>query len=137
MVAVLFPLLIILIWIVYISQKSLTPNEVLEQKDSLIGKTITVTGRADISSIIRCTLMFCPPDNECCNSCSGYLVLSGEKEKITLTGTYLNKSVECSGNDCKMSCYPLEKSKTYKATGLWKKELNEYNLQLVAFSVVG
>lgn len=118
-------------------KKSLTPEEVLEQKDTLTGKAITVIGKADVSPIIRCTLLLCPPDNECCNFCSGALVLWGEKEKITLTGNYLDKTVVCSGSECEITCYPLERNKTYKINGIWKRELNDYYLQLTGFSVVG
>jgi hypothetical protein len=79
--------------------------------DSHIGKEIQVKGELALHPIQKCTLQICN-DDPCCRSCSaGAILLEGEK--------YLEiKGIECSGNNCEMSCGELEVGKVYIITGI-------------------
>ncbi len=129
--------LISLIFVALISgcvQGSLTPERVMQLKDSLLGQRISVVGIATISDVI-CTLAECGPDNPCCNACGGNLVLGGNTEEILLFGEYEGKRVGCSGNNCEFmeNCYPLELDKKYEVTGMWTKTPYEYYLEIEEF----
>lgn len=114
----------------------LTPEELLADKDFFLDKNVTVKGIANIGSMI-CTLLVCPETNPCCNACGGNLILEDKISKITIIGNYQNKSVGCSGDNCKQICYPLDKGKMYKVSGIWKKEYDEYYLYLTSFQQIG
>jgi len=110
----------------------LTPERVLGMKDSLLGQRISVIGAAGISDI-RCTLIECGEDNPCCNACGGSLLLEGNREKILLYGEYEGENVGCGGNECELTCYPLEIGKKYEVTGIWNKTRFEYYLEIESF----
>lgn len=114
-------------------EEVLTPKEVLERKDELLNKKITVKGVAK-EGLIGCTEMECPPEQPCCNSCSGSLELEKAGSKIKLTGPYNGKSVSCSGNECSIKCWPLTKGKEYRATGTWKRKEENYYLEISSFT---
>ena len=116
--------------------QALTPQQVLHQKDSLLGKSITVEGIAAIG-LERCTLMACTQEQPCCNSCAANLILTGDGANITVSGEWEGKEVGCEGNDCGLTCWPLEEGKRYSVSGIWNSSLGEYSLELKAFSEAG
>lgn len=104
--------------------------EMWNKKDSFLDKQVTLEGRGDIARKF-CTEMGCSLFNPCCNTCSGELGLRinkdtvvpiyGSKTQDGRYGLYNGREVGCSGNTCYMGCYPLEKGKKYKVTGIFKK----------------
>lgn len=128
-----------------------TPSEVNAQKDSLLGKNITVRGVADVYAL-RCTLRDCAVP--CCNECFGSLVLKDEDFNplespgqdvpppdqnaiILLRGDYGGQEAGCFGNECEQTCYPLNEGGIYVATGTWEKENGGYFLRLAGFEHKG
>jgi hypothetical protein len=114
--------------------QALTPEQVMQQKDNLLDKTITVIGKAEVGRQI-CTLAVCNPDTPCCNTCSGSLMLSGGAN-ITLAGGWQNQQVGCGGTNCIVSCWPMQEGKTYSVTGVWNKSYGEYALEVKSFEDV-
>ena len=103
-------------------------------KDTLLNKEITVQGTAVVGWRI-CTLIMCPHDQTCCNSCSGNLMLSGDGN-ITLTGSWNGTEIGCGGTECALTCSPLEEGKQYRVTGTWKSSQGEYALELKNFEEI-
>jgi hypothetical protein len=99
----------------------LSPQMVLANKDLLLNQTITVRGIARADKRVLCTLMACPVENPCCNMCGAALQLCESESCLTLAGTYAGTQVGCSGNECGLTCFPLEQGLTYQVTGVWKK----------------
>jgi hypothetical protein len=110
----------------------LTPVEVIEQQDKWLNKTITVQGIAG-TLWLTCTEEACDPDYPCCNICSGSLALYPDVGAFTQSpneGPYSYQSdgpaigLEfpngggCTGNDCEVTCEPLQLGKRYTVTGL-------------------
>jgi hypothetical protein len=130
--------LISIVFVVLVSgcvSEILTPERVLELKDSLVGQRISVIGGASIDTVI-CTEAVCTPEYPCCNGCSANLMLEGSnREMILLYGVYEGVAVECSGNNCEFmeNCYPLEIGKRYEVTGMWTKTRFEYYLEIEDF----
>ena len=94
---------------------ALTPEEVFQQKEDLIGQDITVQGTV-LELWRHCTEEECPEQNPCCNACwcgVGFWVdVSGGRE-IALSGSDIN----CSGDGCTVTCRPFEFGVTYVITG--------------------
>jgi len=127
--------LISVIFVVLVSgciQGSLTPEDVLQSKDSLLGERITVIGTADVYRMI-CTMVMCTEDDPCCNACGGSLGLKDAKEKIMLSGEYEGVKAGCGGNNCEQTCHPLEIDKKYEVTGTWNQTRGEYYLEIEGF----
>jgi len=114
-----------------VSIKNLTEN-----REQYKGKEINVSGVADAGRTM-CTLIFCSEENPCCNSCSGNSVLKDGEYAIEIRGEYNGKVVGCSGDNCNISCYPMERGKKYKVTGIFEKENEDYYLELKNFEGVG
>ncbi len=112
-------------------QKTLTVTDIIEKKDEMINQQISIEGIAGIDKL-RCTLMACPVENPCCNSCGGSLALSDDRNSIGIRGQYEGKGVSCSGSECSQSCYPLERGKKYTITGTLRKEGGLY-IELKSF----
>ena len=74
-----------------------SPDAVIKQASELSGKMISIRGELKMDDCI-CTMMDCPPENPCCNSCDCSLVFSGKSGKITL----LNR--KCSTKNCETVC---------------------------------
>lgn len=121
---------------------------VWNNKYSFVDKQITVVATADYpNGGLICTQLACGLE-ECCNTCSSTLVLridrttaleiSGPEEK----GFYDGRSVGCDGDDCKVSCYPLEPGNEYLVTGILRKEtishlnVDLFHLELKNFGLV-
>lgn len=127
--------LIILTVLVLVSgciQQSLTPDDVLQNKEAFLGKEITVTGKAGTGNVF-CTREECKPTEPCCNTCSGRLTLKGFSESIILSGSYQGKKATCTGNNCNLTCYPLEREETYQVTGTLVQKYGKVYLELKDF----
>ncbi|NQU77505.1 hypothetical protein HQ544_02295 [Candidatus Falkowbacteria bacterium] len=123
-----------------------TPKEVWDNRESLVGKQIVVSGKAGLYQV-ACTQMAC----ECCNSCGGGVGLEIDDENVLLVVgneavenqglfgyLYDGKEVGCGGGECDISCYPFEKGKRYRVVGTlrvkeYKISRDEYYLELEAF----
>jgi hypothetical protein len=101
----------------------LTPEQILENPEAYLDQTITITGEVQ-QLLCMSTLMYCPPENPCCNSVScgeGFMV---DRQTITLKGK------RCSGNDCEVTCdiepgnYTLT-GRFYKAEGTFYFDIIE------------
>ena len=99
----------------------LSPQMVLANKELLLNRTITVRGIAEADARVLCTLMACSHENPCCNMCGAALQLCDAGSCITLSGTYSGRQVGCSGNECGLTCFPLEQGRIYQVIGVWKK----------------
>jgi len=131
------------------TSKIYTTSEVWSNRNSLVNRQITVEGTADYYQV-ACTEMACP--GGCCNSCGGGLGLRinedrvlnvrGESKEKGNYGLYNEKQVGCSGNECDIKCFPLEKGKEYSVTGILKKEswdvapYEEFYLELKIFKLI-
>ncbi|MEM7820649.1 MAG: hypothetical protein QW751_00405 [Candidatus Aenigmatarchaeota archaeon] len=113
----------------------LTPEQVIQQKDFLLGKSITVEGVATFG-LERCTLLVCVPEHPCCNTCDANLILAGTEQNITISGEWKGRQVACKGNECGLTCWPLKEGRRYHVSGIWSSNLGQYTLELKSFSEV-
>jgi len=74
-----------------------SPDAVIKQASELSGKTISINGELKMDDCI-CTMMTCPPENQCCNSCDCNLVFTGKSGKIILWNR------KCSTKNCETVC---------------------------------
>ena len=107
---------------------TLTIDGVLEDPNSYVDTEITVTG---IVQKFRsfCTLMYCDEENPCCNTCGSGIALGGDTGMLDVRGTYEGREMGCSGNNCKMECWPEEGS-TATLTGVLKESYGEIYLEV-------
>jgi hypothetical protein len=98
----------------------LTPEIVFQQKEDLIGQNITVRGTAQ-ALWPHCTEIVCPEQNPCCNACwcgVGFWADVSEGKDIALSAP----DIDCSGNECLITCQPFEFGVTYVVTGSLREE---------------
>ena len=115
-----------------INDRTLTPETVIERQDEFLNKTISVKGIAGTLWMI-CTEEGCDPDRPCCNSCFGSLALYQNADSFIESpdeGPYAYQSNEpalglefpngkgCGGNECEVTCEPLQLGERYTITGL-------------------
>ena len=113
----------------------LSPQAVLANKDTLIDQVITVRGTVAPSMLVLCTLMACPAENPCCNSCGADLQLCENGSCITVSGDEAGLQVGCSGNECGLTCTPVQEGTVHNISGVWRKKAsNEYVLELRSVS---
>ncbi len=96
----------------------------INHSEEYINKTITIEGTVTMGPT-TCTMMMCPPENPCCNSCGAQLVLYDNTSMIDTSGS-------CGGTECNMTCSPLELHKTYKVTGIWKNNI----LEIISYELI-
>ncbi len=130
-VLVLFAMLFILIAVSACvqNQVALSVDDAIAKRSGLINQNISVEGIAGAEKV-RCTLMNCPEDNPCCNSCGGSLILSDGKAGLEIRGVYEGRGIGCSGNNCNQTCYPMERGKKYIITGALKESYGELYIEL-------
>ena len=60
----------------------------------------------NVYSESMCTAMACAEENQCCNSCGGYLYIAESKESMDRTYIYKGgeEFYQCRGNECEMKC---------------------------------
>ncbi|MDO8480948.1 MAG: hypothetical protein Q7S65_03970, partial [Nanoarchaeota archaeon] len=87
----------------------LTAEQVLASPENYSGKTLTLLATPE-PGLTRCTMMACSEENPCCNSCGGQLTIGG------ISGIVIEGST-CSGNECNLSCSPMEQGVSYSITG--------------------
>jgi hypothetical protein len=90
----------------------LSPEKVLYQAESLADQRITIQGTIEQLGQY-CTEAVCPETTPCCNSCTGQVGFQEASKRIYLTGS----EIGCSGDSCKVTCYPFELGQTYIVTG--------------------
>jgi hypothetical protein len=112
----------------------LTVGDVLERKDEFLNRKVLVSGKADASKPI-CTLRACMPENPCCNSCSGNLVLKDGGE-LLIRGSYNGKEIGCRGDECNLTCFPLERGRTYRVYGTLEEEDGKIYLIIESFDAI-
>lgn len=98
----------------------LTPEEVFQQKENLIGHSITVRGTAQ-ALWSHCTEIVCPEQDPCCNACwcgVGFWADVSEGQDIALSAP----DIDCSGNECLIACRPFEFGVTYVVTGSLRED---------------
>ncbi len=88
-------------------------EEIVQNLDKWTGERVTVNGTA--SANIVCTQMACTSENPCCNTCGGDLFLRSDNGSLMLE--FPNSTGSCSGNNCNITCQPLERGKDYKLEG--------------------
>lgn len=120
------------------SVKKFSPWEVNELKDRLKEKIITVKGTIQIKEK-KCSEEDC--NGNCCNQCTASLELflsQGKKSSsIKLGGEFKGKKVQCQGNECEITCYPLKRGNSYEIQGIWKQiDKEEYFLEPIKFSLL-
>jgi len=113
--------------------RPLTVDEVMDEREERTGRTITVHGIVGLR-YLHCTEAACDPDNPCCNACFGGLGLfpsadafyrdpprdspfdyHGGWPVIALT---FPDGGGCTGNNCEMTCEPLQPGERYVITGV-------------------
>ncbi|MBU2442847.1 MAG: hypothetical protein KKF95_02165, partial [Nanoarchaeota archaeon] len=95
-------------------------STVMNNPDSYVEQTITVKGTAEPDLMVKCTTQMCEESNPCCRTCSSRLLLTQSSSSVTIEGG------ECKGNNCEMTCFPLEQGKEYLVSGFLKKENSKY-----------
>lgn len=73
------------------------------EASELFGAIVEVSGVATDADVI-CTSEPCPPDNPCCNTCSGRVVLDGEL--LLSDSECLTLAPGCRGTTCTLVCSP-------------------------------
>lgn len=131
-----FTLPIIVIFILIVSSgcnelNKLTPDKVVKQPEKWLHETITIYGVAGTAEM-NCTEMGCDPEYPCCNACFGTYALYPGTELFSNApdeGPYAYQSNgpavrlefpeggNCQGNECQVTCQPLEMGERYKVTG--------------------
>ena len=114
---------------------TLTPEKIIDQQDRWLNKSITVQGTVG-TLWMSCTAEGCDPDNPCCNGCFGSLALYTDADSFSETqrhGPYAYESngpaigLEfpngdgCKGNECEISCEPLQLGERYIVTGVLRE----------------
>jgi hypothetical protein len=113
------------------NENVLSPQTVLANKDVLLNRVITVRGTATASLRVFCTLMACPEENPCCNTCGADLQLCEAGSCISLSGDEAGIQVGCSGNECGLICFPFQQGTVHRISGVWRKRASgEYVLEL-------
>ena len=114
---------------------------------SFVDKQITVVASTDYVQGLVCTQLACPPE-ECCNSCGSAIGLRiSDNDVLEVRGPeengfYDGKRVGCYGNNCEVSCYPLEIRNKYLVTGILRKEtiaplnIDLFHLELKSFKLI-
>ena len=111
----------------------LTPEQVFQQKQDLIGQNITVRGTAQ-ALWSHCTEIVCPEQNPCCNACwcgVGFWADVSQGQDIALSGA----DIDCSGNECLITCQPFEFGVTYVVTGSLREDGGSSGLKASASSL--
>jgi len=103
-------------------QQTIELSDIAANPEEYLGKTITVTATTALDNKVICTLMECPEEDPCCNSCAGSLYLVSENLNIKL----LYDEQKCSGDNCGLICSPLRHNKEYTITGKLTEEYSEY-----------
>lgn len=108
----------------------LTPEEVIDQQDEWLNKTITVQGVVG-THWMSCTEEACDPGS-CCNTCFGSLALFSDIDSFAQVrgqgayayecnrpaiGLEFSNGDGCQGNECEISCEPLQLGERYVVTG--------------------
>ena len=116
------------------SVNTLTPEKVIDQQDEWLNKTITVQGIAG-TLWMSCTEEACDPGS-CCNACFGSLALYTDADSFVQApgqGAYAYQSngpviglefpngEGCKGNECEISCEPLQLGEWYVVTGMLRE----------------
>mgnify|MGYP001579834026 CR=1 FL=1 len=101
--------------------------DVITAPEKYVDKGISVQGAVVIDNRVKCTLQVCPEDNACCQTCSADLLLSSGDALLRIKGG------TCFGNNCGMSCAPLEQNKKYVVSGILRQENSEYHLELADY----
>lgn len=129
-----------------LDEQRYTPTEILDQKDLLLNKTITVQGIVDDSDF-SCTELICPEDNPCCNECEADVVLTDGTNEIVIMSNFEEKDISCVGHETGNStncnhiieeCYPFEEGSEYQIRGIFKLDPRScptiYYLELIDFN---
>jgi hypothetical protein len=114
-------------------ERVLTPVQVLQQREDLMGQTITVLGTAEVLWS-HCTEIVCPEQNPCCNACwcgVGFWADVSEGQDIALS----SPDIDCSGNECLITCQPFEFGVTYVVTGSLREDGGSSGLKTSASSL--
>jgi hypothetical protein len=101
-------------------ERVLTPEQVFQHKQDLIGQSITVRGTAQ-PLWSHCTEIVCPEQDPCCNACwcgVGFWADGSEGQDIALS----SPDIDCSGNECLITCQPFEFGVTYVVTGSLRED---------------
>jgi len=100
----------------------LAPEFVSYRSNAIKDKKISVKGVAG-EGLAACTLMACVPEDPCCNSCSGPIILEGSRSFIELAQSPEKSTMfGCFGDECSLQCEPLEKGNIYIVNGVWDGE---------------
>ncbi len=99
---------------------------VIQNSEELQREKVAVKGTATARLI--CTQIACRPENPCCNSCSGDLIL--ESGNNTLNLDFRDSASGCSGDSCNVDCQPLEKDEEYRLEGILGKSNGELVLEV-------
>ena len=109
---------------------TLTPDKVVDQQDEWLEKTIAVQGIAG-TLWMSCTEEACDPGS-CCNACFGSLALYPEAGSFVQSpsegpyayhgngpaiGLEFPNGEGCKGNECEVTCEPLQLGESYTVTG--------------------
>ncbi len=78
-----------------------------------------------------CTLMGCPVENQCCNSCGGNIYIAETVD--SMDRVYVAKGIDdfytCAGTECEVSCdSPFVEGMEYEVTGPIKMESDQLPL---------
>ena len=116
------------------------PSNIVGNESDYLHKGITINGKV-LPGNAACTLIGCPPENPCCNSCSAPLFLVDVDATDISAGVemrpYANIKEEfvCSGNECELSCAPMTTGKSYHIIASWQKdEQDKYYLQVYNYT---
>jgi hypothetical protein len=114
--------------------KVLTPEKVIDQQDKWLNKVITVRGVAG-TLWMSCTEEACDP-GLCCNACFASLALYTDLDSFDQAagqGPYAYQGngpaiglefpdwEGCKGNECEVSCEPLQLGEWYRVTGILRE----------------
>ena len=113
-------------------RKSLSPDEVVNNSESLVGQNVTIRGIVQMSNFVTCTEEECSEDNPCCNSCTAELELTGKESRIAISG----KDIGCSGDICSLTCEPMLVGNTYDVNGVLKGSPSNFYLEVENFTMV-
>jgi hypothetical protein len=114
-----------------------SPEDVWKNREALIDQRLMIEGSV-IKTDMGCTEMACPPEDPCCNGCSGQLGFKiSTHEKLNFDGTYDGKRIGCDGDSCIQECHPFEPG-TYLVDAILRKHetYGVYTLELQSFETV-
>jgi len=130
--AFLVVMLIVIVTISGCTDNELTPEKVIEQQDKWLNQTITIQGVVGTFQM-SCTEQACDPEYPCCNECAGLFGLFDNYDAFVHASSqgayaYLGDGAViylefqngggCRGNECDVSCEPLQLGERYTLTGL-------------------